>query len=206
MVPILEGIANIFYRPQRSCGKVMFLHLCVILFTGGVSACGPEGCLPQPPGRPLQQTPLADTPWVDTPWQTPPLWADTPGQTPPAQCVLGYDGQQAGGTHPTGMHSCSAYFHRKLHDLLKYQKKKKKRKERTQAEKLGREEGVSNICLCRSATELIMLIPHVDDVIRGNLSHSTFSPFRVFVEFIELDKELFSVCTQLIYLCNCLHR
>ena len=25
--------------------------------------------------------------------------------TPPAQCMLGYD-QQAGGTHPTGMHSC----------------------------------------------------------------------------------------------------
>ena len=24
------------YRPQRSCGKVMFLHLCVILFTEGV--------------------------------------------------------------------------------------------------------------------------------------------------------------------------
>ena len=29
----------------------------------------------------------------------------------------------------------------------------------------------------RSATELIMMIPHVDDVIRRNLSHSTFSPF-----------------------------
>ena len=28
-----------FYRPQRSCGKVMFLHLSVILSTGG--------CLPQ---------------------------------------------------------------------------------------------------------------------------------------------------------------
>ena len=27
------------YRPQRNCGKVMFLHLSVILFTGG--------CLPQ---------------------------------------------------------------------------------------------------------------------------------------------------------------
>ena len=24
-----------FYRPQRSCGKVMFLHLSVILFTRG---------------------------------------------------------------------------------------------------------------------------------------------------------------------------
>ena len=26
---------EIFYRPQRSCGKVMVLHLSVILFTGG---------------------------------------------------------------------------------------------------------------------------------------------------------------------------
>ena len=26
-----------FYRPQRSCGKVMFLHLSVILFTGGLA-------------------------------------------------------------------------------------------------------------------------------------------------------------------------
>ena len=28
-----------FYRPQRSCGKVMFLHLSVILFTGGECVC-----------------------------------------------------------------------------------------------------------------------------------------------------------------------
>ena len=28
------------YRPQRSCGKVMFLHLSVILFTGGFSVQG----------------------------------------------------------------------------------------------------------------------------------------------------------------------
>ena len=45
------------YRPQRSCGKVMFLHLSVILSTG-------VGC-------------LVDTPYTDTPLQ-----ADTPpGQT-----------------------------------------------------------------------------------------------------------------------------
>ena len=25
---------KVYYRPQRSCGKVMFLHLSVILFTG----------------------------------------------------------------------------------------------------------------------------------------------------------------------------
>ena len=46
-----------------------------------------------PPGR---YTPLARyTPWVGTP----------PGRYPPKQCMLGYD-QQAGGTYPTGMHSC----------------------------------------------------------------------------------------------------
>ena len=33
------GTGNHCYHPQRSCGKVMFLHLCVMLFTGG--------CLPQ---------------------------------------------------------------------------------------------------------------------------------------------------------------
>ena len=27
------------YRRQWSCGKVMFLHLCVIMFTGGVGLC-----------------------------------------------------------------------------------------------------------------------------------------------------------------------
>ena len=65
------------YRPQRSCGKVMFLHMSVILSTGwGVSAIPP---------------PQADT-----------LRADSP---PPAQYMLVY-GQQAGCTHPTRMHSC----------------------------------------------------------------------------------------------------
>ena len=32
-----------YYRPQRSCGKVMFLHLSVILFTGGVGVGGMHG-------------------------------------------------------------------------------------------------------------------------------------------------------------------
>ena len=60
----------------------MFLHVSVILFTGGVSATHPRqtdlGQTP-PPG----QTP----PWVDTPGQTPPgrplTLADPPGQAPP---------------------------------------------------------------------------------------------------------------------------
>ena len=34
--------------------------------------------------------------------------ADPPGRHPPAQCMLGDNGQQAAGTHSTGMHAC--YF------------------------------------------------------------------------------------------------
>ena len=33
----VELDVSVNYRPQRSCGKVMFLHLCAILFTGGGS-------------------------------------------------------------------------------------------------------------------------------------------------------------------------
>ena len=43
---------------KRSCGKVMFLHLSVILSTGG-GVC-PSACWDTPHG----QTP----PWADTPW------------------------------------------------------------------------------------------------------------------------------------------
>ena len=62
----------------------MFLHLSVILFTGdGVYPSIQWGGAPQ-----------ADTHW------TPHPWADTlPGQTPPEMAT------EAGGTHPTGMHS-----------------------------------------------------------------------------------------------------
>ena len=44
----------ISYRPQRSCGKVMFLHLFVILFTGVGGLCPEESLTrslcPGPPG------------------------------------------------------------------------------------------------------------------------------------------------------------
>ena len=90
-----------FYRPQRSYGKVMFLHLSVNVFTGGVFSPVHAGIhTPQSRHPPGQTPPWADTPWVDTPrqiplgrhtlpspWQTP-SWADTllgrhpPGQTP----------------------------------------------------------------------------------------------------------------------------
>ena len=96
----------------------MFLQLSVShsVHRGEVSAT--------PPGRhPQVDTPQEDTPTLaDTclgrhlPRQTPsmPMHAGIhpppcpvhPGIHPrPAQCMLGY-GQQAGGTHPTGMHTC----------------------------------------------------------------------------------------------------
>ena len=72
-----------YYRPQRSWGNVMFLHVSVILFTErGVclSAC-------------WYTTPGADTPL----WSRHPLGADPPGADPPGadspppweQCMLG---------------------------------------------------------------------------------------------------------------------
>ena len=97
---------EIYYRPQTKFAKVMFLH---------VSVC-PQG---EYLGR---YTPGQVPPRVGTPLgrYTPP-WAGTPppGQVhpqagtpldrytshPQPQCMLGYD-QQAGSTHPTGMHSC----------------------------------------------------------------------------------------------------
>ena len=84
----------------------------------------------------------ADTPWVDTPlpsacWDTHPPSQCMLGYThpcqvhagihtplpsacwnkPPTQCMLGY-GQQAGGTHPTGMHSCLKYKIEKLEFIV----------------------------------------------------------------------------------------
>ena len=72
------------------------------------------GCLPH---CMLGYTPPHRHPQADTPGQTPPLGRhplppqQTPplGRHPPAQCMLGY-GQQAGGTHPTGMQSCSIRY------------------------------------------------------------------------------------------------
>ena len=61
-----------FYCPQRNCGKVMFLHLSVILFTGGVSRTTPW--VGTPPGR--HTIPQADTPLGRhlPPPRRPPQW------------------------------------------------------------------------------------------------------------------------------------
>ena len=89
---------DIYYCPQRRCGKVMCLHLSVILFTGGVWQTPPQADTPlgrHSPGQtppPVGRHPL---PWKDTflgrhpPRQTPHPQADTPlgkpslWQTPP---------------------------------------------------------------------------------------------------------------------------
>ena len=90
MLAIL-GIERTFLPPQRSWGKVMFLHVCVILFTRG---CLPQYMLGYPP------------PWQGKPPKQgdPPLARQTPTgkETPTCTVHAGRYDQQAGGTHPTG--------------------------------------------------------------------------------------------------------
>ena len=109
-IPVRTKMSKSFLPPANEVwGKVIFLHLSVILFTGG------EYLGRYPPGRYtpgrsiLQQV---NPPAGTSPWQVHPPSRYTPQQvhppqayTPLRQCILGY-GQQAGGTHPTGMHSC----------------------------------------------------------------------------------------------------
>ena len=72
------------YRPQRSCGKVMFLHLSVILFIAGFSVQGVL-CL----GVSLSRGCLC------------PGWVSLSGRPP----VI-----RVGGMHTTGTHSCFYYY------------------------------------------------------------------------------------------------
>ena len=96
-----------FYRPQCSCGKVMFLHVSVTLSTGG-------GCLSHNPlgrHRPLvgihprrADTPIGrQTPRLPPGRQThlPPAGKSPRQNPPPPGTATAEDG-----THPTGMHSC----------------------------------------------------------------------------------------------------
>ena len=73
-----------FYRPQRSCGKVMFFTRVFDSVHRGVWPTHPNRCTPPS--------------WADTPRQagTPPL-----GRHPPPGTATAADG-----THPTGMYSC----------------------------------------------------------------------------------------------------
>ena len=95
---------SVYYRLQRSCGKVIFSQASVRHSVHG--GCGRHHA--------WADTPLADTPWADLPGQTP-HQADTPRQIPPLgrhpQPSACWDTRPpaataADGTHPTGMHSC----------------------------------------------------------------------------------------------------
>ena len=76
-------------RPPRGFGKILLL----------------------PPATKLQQgnvfTPVCHS--VHRGWQTP-LLGRPPMQTPPCTVHAGRYGQQAGGMHATGMHTCLAKF------------------------------------------------------------------------------------------------
>ena len=110
--------------------KVIFLHLSVILFTGGVclSACWdtPRDQTPGPPRTRPQASPQTRHPLDQTPPgtrhppdKTPPLGPDprpprsrqpppreqTTPLPPPGKQTPAY-GLRAAGTHSTGMHSC----------------------------------------------------------------------------------------------------
>ena len=89
----------IFYRPQRSCGKVIFSQACVknsVHSGGGGSTSVHAGIHPRG-----QTPPWADTPQADTPLDRHPPGRHPPGQTTPQQTATVVDGTQL-----TGMHNC----------------------------------------------------------------------------------------------------
>ena len=71
-----------FYHPQRSCGKVVFLHLSVILFTGEGGVCHSHPSLGRHLSRQTTPPQSGKTPsWADTTplhsacWETVNKWA-----------------------------------------------------------------------------------------------------------------------------------
>ena len=97
-----------FTARKRSLGQGNILHLFVILFIGGSTWAGTPPGRSTPPGQvpPAGTTPLPVHPQAGTP---PGRYTHPWAGTPPRQCMLGY-GQQADGTHPTGMHSCCNFI------------------------------------------------------------------------------------------------
>ena len=106
------------HRPQRSWGKVIFSQASVILSTGGGGV--PGQVHPPGPGTPpgtrytprTRYTPLGPGTPPRTrypPGPGTPLGPGTPPRTrytTPGAVHAGRYGQQVGGMHPTGMHSC----------------------------------------------------------------------------------------------------
>ena len=112
------GINFIITVRKRSLRRLCF-HRCLSVHRGVYPiACRADTPLGRHSDGQTHFPTWEDTPRADTPWQTPPRhtlpprhtppWQTPPGQThssSPAWWMLGY-GQQAGGTHPNGMHPC----------------------------------------------------------------------------------------------------
>ena len=117
------------YCPQRSWGKVMFLHVSVILFTvGGIPACLAAGLhwgvVSQHALQVSRPTPKGEVEGSGLGGLHAHTWGVSPGPHPGGVCVCPsmhwgrpppMTATAAGGTHPTGMHSC---FNSMLKELL----------------------------------------------------------------------------------------
>ena len=97
-----KDLKRFYYRPQRSWGKVMFLHVWVILFTGGVLS---QHALQQVSGGVLSQHALQ---MVSQHALQQVSRGSAPRKGLLGGCLVDTPGTAtaAGGTHPTGMHSC----------------------------------------------------------------------------------------------------
>ena len=157
-------VTNVVTVRKRSCEKVMFLQLSVILFTGGClpgythTPCPVHAGIHTPPcpvHAGIHTHPLPSACWDTHTHPLPSACWDThtpcpvhagihtsPRQIPPKMATA------ADGTHPTGMHSCSYYSIGQLSGFLlpldrhqvpsKYcgatKKKRKKEKEKEKKE------------------------------------------------------------------------
>ena len=108
------GSMPFHYRQQRSCGKVMFLHVCHPVQGGVWQADTPGQTPPRQTPTPGRQTP----PPVGRPpppaGRHPPWEGRPPRQTPPpsrqADPQAPGTATAADGTPPTGMYSCCNYI------------------------------------------------------------------------------------------------
>ena len=115
---MVDKVFTVAHRPHETDYKIiitacklrLFLHLSVSHSVHrGVSASVHAG---------IHNTPPADTPQSRPHLDRPPEADNLPEQTPPGSrhpqgaVHAGRYGQQAGGTHPTGMHTCFQYMFR----------------------------------------------------------------------------------------------
>ena len=102
---LIEAISLLLLPANEVCEGYVFTGVC--LSTGVLPYCMLGYTLQDQKQTPPRQTPPGTRsrhPQVDNPLGIHPLLGRQP--PPPVQCMLGYD-QQVGGTHPTGIQSCS---------------------------------------------------------------------------------------------------